>query len=158
MLICNTLLQSRIITAATTIVPWCFQCQFWGVFTSAKDFFFQFCLIRSTHPEIFFNEIGNIHPKVFFLKNSCSEYFGEIPRKTSVTKLIFSIAVSFQYRPCCKWFPRNFLKIFRTAFSENTSGRMLLSSDYSLKFSRMYFNPLMLSGNKRTCILKQTFN
>ena len=81
MLICNTLLQSRIITAATTIVPWCFQCQFWGVFTSAKDFFFQFCLIRSTHPEIFFNEIGNIHPKVFFKKIAVLNILGKFPEK-----------------------------------------------------------------------------
>ena len=57
--------------------------------------FFECCLIKSTHPEVFFNEIWNIH-RVFFW-NSCSEYFREIPRKTSATKLTISIVMSFQH-------------------------------------------------------------
>ena len=40
--ICNTLLQlftiSRIITATTTVVPFCFQGHLWGVFPSTKKF------------------------------------------------------------------------------------------------------------------------
>ena len=40
--ICNTFLQlftiSRIITATTTVVPFCFQGHLWGVFPSTKKF------------------------------------------------------------------------------------------------------------------------
>ena len=93
-----------------------------------------------------FNEIWNIHRKVFF-KNSCSEYFPEIPRKTSATELMFNIVVSFQYALCYKWFSRNFPKIFRTSLSKNTAGEaLLISSDYSLKVSGTPFNPLTLCG------------
>ena len=50
-------------------------------------------------------------------------------------------------------------KSFRAAFSKNTAdGTLLISSDYSLKISRIPFNPLMPGGNKRSYILKQTFN
>ena len=42
MFICNTLLQlftiSRIITATTTVVPFCFQGHLWGGFPSTKNF------------------------------------------------------------------------------------------------------------------------
>ena len=113
------------------------------------------------------------HPWEVFFLNSCSEYFQEIPRITSVTKLIFSTVMSFQYALCCKWFTMNFPKISRTAFSKNRAGGMLLIlsdyslkisriafsknragemllilSDYSLKISRTPFKPLMLGGNK----------
>ena len=67
--ICNTLLQlfttSVIITAAITVVPFYFQGQFWGWFTSTKNFF-ECCLIKGTPPEVFFNKIWNIHRKIFF--------------------------------------------------------------------------------------------
>ena len=67
--ICNTLLHllttSRIMTAGTTVVPFCFQGQFWGGFTSTKKFC-ECCLMESTHPEVFFNEIWNIHRMAFF--------------------------------------------------------------------------------------------
>ena len=50
----------------------------------------------------------------------------------------------------------------RTAFSKNTAGGVLLiSSDYSLKIFRAPFNSgeyLITGGNKRSYILKQTFN
>ena len=130
--ICNMLLQlfstSRIITAATSLVPFCFQGHKFGTilfsryhfvfgFTSTKVFF-ECCFIRSTHPEVFFNEIWNIYRKVF-LYNSCSEYFREIPRKKSATELIFNIIMSFQYALCRKWFPRNFPNFF--FFKEHSS-------------------------------------
>ena len=64
-----------------------------------------------------------------------------------------------EYALCHGWFSRNFLNISRTAFSENTAGRMLLiSSDYSVKISRTPFNPLTPGDNKRSYIYKQTFN
>ena len=158
---CNTLLQlfttSRIITAATSVLPSSFQSQLSGRFTSVKNVF-EFCLIRSTHPEVFFNERYNMNGKVFY-HSSCSEYFGRIPRKKLMTELIFSIVTSFQYTLCRRWFSRNFPKIFRTAFSKNTAGAtLLISSDYSIKMSITRFNPLAIAGNKRSDILKQTFN
>ena len=45
---------------------------------------------------------------------------------------------------CC-FFPRNFLKIFRTAFSKNTTGGPLL---ILCDCSRTPFNPLTPGGNK----------
>ena len=61
-----------------------------------------------------------------------------------------------EYEISHEYFSTNFLKIFRTAFSENTVGGMLLILfDCLLKTS---FNPLRLGGNKRSCILKETFN
>ena len=154
---CNTLLQlfttSRIITAATSVLPSSFQSQLSGGFTSVKSVF-GCCLIRSTHPEVFFNEIYNMNGKVFF-HNSCSEYFGRIPRKKLMTEPIFSIVTSFQYALCRRWFSRNFPKIFRTAFSKNAAGAtLLISSDYSIKMSITPFNPLAIAGNKRSNILK----
>ena len=50
----------KIITAATTVVPFCFQGQLGGGFTSTKNFF-DCCLIKSTHPELFFNEIWKVY-------------------------------------------------------------------------------------------------
>ena len=42
-----------------------------------------------------------------------------------------------------------FAKIFSVAFSKNTAGgTLLILSDYSLKISRVPFNPLMHGGNK----------
>ena len=50
-------------------------------------------------------------------------------------------------------------KFFRAAFSKNTAGgTLLISSDYSIKISRTPFNPLTPGGNKRSYILKKTFN
>ena len=60
-----------------------------------------------THPEVFFNEIWNIHLKVFFW-NRCSKYFWEISTKTSVKELIFSKFLSFQHGLGCKWFSQKF--------------------------------------------------
>ena len=55
----------------------------------------------------------------------------------------------FKYQLCQGCFCRNFLKTFRTAFSKNTAGRVLL-------ISWTTFNPLTPGGNKRSYILKQT--
>ena len=61
--ICNMLLQLftnlRIFAAVITVVPFCFQGQFWGGVTSTKKYF-KCCLSKSTHQEVFFNEIWNI--------------------------------------------------------------------------------------------------
>ena len=159
-----------IITAATSVVYTILisRSTLKRVYVHQK-FFFECCLIRSTHLEVFFNEMWN-HWKVFFW-NSRSESFWEIPGKTSARELnekwnhrrfSFEIAPlnifgkflekhqqesscsvkSFLYVPCWKWFSRNFPKIFRTAFSKNTaSGMFLISSDYSFKISRTPFNP-----------------
>ena len=150
--ICDTLFRlfttSKIITAAITVVPFCFQSQPWGGFTSTNFFFFSLSVASSKalRDVLSFNEIWNVHRKVFF-KNSCSEYFPEIPRKTSATELMFNIVVSFQYALCYKWFSRNFPKIFRTSLSKNTAGEVLLIlSDYALKVSGTPFNPLTLCG------------
>ena len=64
-----------------------------------------------------------------------------------------------QYELCHRFFSRNFLKIFRTAFSKNAAGwTLLISYDYSLKISKTPFNTLTPGGNKRSYILKQTSN
>ena len=69
--------------------------------------------------------------------------------KTSVTELIFSIVMSFQYTLCRGCFSRNFQKNFRAAFSKNTAdGMSLISCDCSLKISRALFNRLMPGGDK----------
>ena len=119
--ICSQLRES---SRQLKLVPFCFQGQLWGGFTSTKVFL-ECCLIRSTHPEVFFNEIWNVHGKVIL--NSYSEYFGEIPRKTA-TELIFNKVTSFRYALCCKWFSSNFPKKFRTACSKNTAGVTIVSS------------------------------
>ena len=154
--ICDTLFQlfttSKIITAATTVVRFCFQSQPWGGFTSTNFilfvvvFFLSVASSKALGDVLSFNEIWNIHRKVFF-KKSCSEYFSETPRKTSATELMFNIVVSFQYALCYKWFSRNFPKIFRTSLSKNTAGEaLLISSDSSLEVSGTPFNPLTLCG------------
>ena len=97
----------RIIRAATTVVSFCFQGQLWGGFTSTEKFLSVASLQALTHPEVFFNEIWNIHLKVFFW-NRCSKYFWEIPTKTSVKELIFSKFLSFQHGFGCKWFSPKF--------------------------------------------------
>ena len=63
-----------------------------------------------------------------------------------------------KYGLCHGGFSRNFLKIFRTAFSKNTADvTLLILCDCSLKISRTPFkNPLMPDGNKSSYILKQT--
>ena len=54
-----------------------------------------------------------------------------------------------------KWFSRNFPRIFKTAFSKNTAGGMLLTlSDYSLKISRAKFL-LTPGGNKKNTHLSK---
>ena len=89
----------RIITAATTVVQFCFQGQPWGGFTSSKAFL-ECHLIRSTHPEVFLmkhrTSIESFSFKIVVL-NICSEYFQEISSKTLATELTFSIVISFQY-------------------------------------------------------------
>ena len=143
--ICNIVLQlfttSTIIRAAKTVLPFCFQGQLWGGFTSAKKFFW--VLPRQKHSS-----------SVFFW-NSCSEYIPKIAsKKTSTTEFM-----SFRYALCRKWFSWNFPKIFSAAFSTNTAGGMLLIlCNYSLKISRISFNTLTPGGNKRSYILKQTFH
>ena len=109
---------SRIITAATITASSCFQGQPWGGFTSTNFFW---VLPHQKHPSRSFllAKYGSSIRR--FSINSCSEYFGEITRKKSVTELIFSIALSFQYVLWCKWFSRNFLKIFRNSFFKKHS-------------------------------------
>ena len=61
-----------------------------------------------------------------------------------------------EHELCHKCFSKNFLKILKITFSKNTAGRtLLILCDCSLKISRMTFNPLMPSGNKKSYILKQ---
>ena len=64
--------------------------------------------------------ILRLHRQVFF-SSSCSEYFQEIPRKTSATELIFSLVMSFQYTLYWNDFlgiSWNFLgHLFRTPFN-----------------------------------------
>ena len=55
-----SLSQLRESSQQPPLVPFCFQDQLWDGFTSTKSFF-ECCLIRSTHPELFFNEKWNIH-------------------------------------------------------------------------------------------------
>ena len=115
---------------------------------------FECYLNRSTHPEFFFNEIWSIYQKVFFLEK-LFWIFLEILRRTSGVELIFRLVMSFQYVPCCRWFCRNFQKI-----SEQLFPRTPLSGcfRFSLKISRIPFNPLTAGGSKRSYISKQTSN
>ena len=63
-----------------------------------------------------------------------------------------------KYELCHRRFCKNFLSIFRTAFSKNTAdGMLLILSDCSLKIYRTLFNTLKPGINKGSHILKQTF-
>ena len=74
-------------------------------------------------------------------------------------ELIFSIVMNFHVQSLENDFLGIFQEFFRTAFSKNTTDRMLLVlSDYLLKIPRTPFNPLTPGGNKNSYILQQTFN
>ena len=151
------LTKLTIITTATTVVLFCFQGQLWRGFTSTisllsvplSEALFQRCSLVKYGTSI----------RRFYFKIAVPNIFRKFLDKKSVTALIFSIVMSFQYVFYPKLFSRNFLKILRIAFSKNTAGgTLLILSDYFLKISRTPFNPLMPGGNKRSYILKQTFN
>ena len=107
-------------------------------------------------------------PLLNFLTVRCGTYWREMLISGPALiwgKTVFSIFDNLkvckcvEYDLCHKCFSRNFLKIFRTAFSNNTAGgTFMILSDGSLKISKTSFNPLMLGSNKRSYILKQTFN
>ena len=61
----------RINTTATTVVPFCFQGQLWGRFTSTKTKF-KCWISKSTHAGVFFNDglsIRGFSVKIGFLNS-----------------------------------------------------------------------------------------
>ena len=90
-------------------------------------------IFRSSHPEVFFLSVfRSTHPEVFLVKGplkTCSKFTGEHPCWRSISirflKCYFhkvALQTTLQHR--CS--PVNLLQIFRTLFSKNTSGWLLL--------------------------------
>ena len=93
----------------------------------------------------------------FSFKIAVLNIFGKFLEKHQWQRsILLSIVISFQYVLCHKLFSRNFLKIFRTAFSKNTADGMLLilsRTSFLWNISRTSFNPLTIGGNKNLYIL-----
>ena len=100
---------SRMITAVTTVVPFYFLGQIWRVFTSSK-IFFSVALSEALTQRCSLIKYET-YIKRFSFKIAVLNIFLAIPRKTSVTELIFSIVMNFQYVLCCWWVSRNKLSI-----------------------------------------------
>ena len=140
--ICNTILQlsaTAIITAATTVLPFCFQGKRRGGFTFAKTFF-ECCFIRSTHPEVSFNEIWKVSKSGFIERFSFNiavlNIFGKFLEKHQQQSLfIFSLFMSFQHALSPKWFSRNFPNIFRTTqLAEGFQLHLIIPNDFQIIF------------------------
>ena len=89
---CSQLRESS--CAATTVIPIYFQGQFWVGFSSTNFFFWVLPHQKHSSRGVFLMNYGTSIERFSFKIYSCSEYFQEIPRKTT-TELIFNIVMSF---------------------------------------------------------------